>query len=113
MSRTELTEWTWSRFEATPPMATYLVAWAVTEFEAVERTIRMAEAGRKLAVRFWTRPGDGHRVAAALDISERVLDTLEGYLNATYPLPKMDFMVLPASDMDFPSIENWGLVFVG
>ncbi|OSX62014.1 hypothetical protein POSPLADRAFT_1143568 [Postia placenta MAD-698-R-SB12] len=68
-------KWKITRFQTTPPMSTYLVAYANGRFEHVETT---------------------YTTNFALDVKRRVLPIYEKVFNIEYPLPKLDTLV--ASD---------------
>lgn len=81
-----------SRFEETPPMSTYLVAFAVTDFECVSSMTAAAIAvnvcGRPEAI----RNGEGN---FALEVSTKVIPYYEQSYNVSYPLTKCDHLALP------------------
>ena len=103
--------WTWSRFEPTPPMSTYLVAWIITDFAVTEISVK-TRAGTKVPIRLWTKPSDAYRATASLDMSRRVFTALDQYFRVPYSLPKMDIVALPFETGDFAGMENWGLITV-
>lgn len=43
-----------------------------------------------------------------LKISESAVKVLEDYTDISYPLPKLDHLMIPQPDM--PAMENWGLI---
>lgn len=61
-------------FERTPRMSTYLLAWAVGDFEYVEDFTRRQYQGRKLPVRVYTTKGLKEQACFALDNAHRILD---------------------------------------
>ena len=81
-----------SRFEETPPMSTYLVALAVTDFECVSSVTPAGTAinvcGRPEAI----RNGEGN---FALEVSTKVIPYYEQSYNISYPLSKCDNFALP------------------
>ncbi|XP_063230525.1 aminopeptidase N-like [Bacillus rossius redtenbacheri] len=92
---------TWDRFEETPmPMATYLVAFLVSDFASVT-----SADGR---LRTWQR-GDAVRQGDySATFSPDVLAVLENYTGVDYFLPKLDQEAVP--DFAAGAMENWGLV---
>jgi aminopeptidase N len=97
----------WTRFEATPPMSTYLVAVTVTDFKSVDRVYK-TQRGR-IPIRFWAQPRHLPRVVYAADLSPKVVMFLEKHLLVPYSLTKMDYVALTGR-MPFAAMENWGLV---
>ncbi|XP_052123290.1 aminopeptidase N-like, partial [Frankliniella occidentalis] len=92
----------WDHYEESVPMSTYLVAFAVTDFESRRSSMRNGT----FAV--WTRSEAVDQAKYALEIGPRVLEYFEKYFNIRYPLPKMDMMALP--DFAAGAMENWGLI---
>lgn len=98
------TTWNVTEFETTPKMSTYLLAFIVSQFEAVEA---MQD---KVLIRIWGRPqaiaaGQGEY---ALNVTGPILKFFENHYNTSYPLPKSDQVALP--DFNAGAMENWGLV---
>lgn len=79
------------RFETTPIMSTYLVAFCVGEFDVLE-----GETAEKVAVRVWTPPGLKEQGRFALDVACKTLSFFTQYFDQPYPLPKMDMVRSPA-----------------
>ena len=81
-----------SRFEQTPPMSTYLVAFVLTDFECITNYtvnhIRVSVCGRPEAI----RQGEGD---FALHVGTYVLTYFEQSYNVTYPLTKCDHFAIP------------------
>ncbi|GLH03167.1 Aminopeptidase [Gryllus bimaculatus] len=96
--------WVWDRFEQSPPMATYLAAWAVGPLES-----RNASADGRLRV--WGRPAVLGDAQYALDTGDRIRRLLAEWLDEPDPLPKMDLLALPSFVSD--ALENWGLISFG
>ncbi|KAJ6662846.1 hypothetical protein lerEdw1_011050 [Lerista edwardsae] len=96
--------WNETTFEPTPRMSTYLVAFIVSQFEAVENF------QDHILIRIWGRPraiveGQG---AYALNVTGPILGFFEKHYNTSYPLSKSDQVALP--DFNAGAMENWGLV---
>lgn len=93
-----------STFEETPLISTYLLSWAVTNFDW----------------RIVTNPDVNHRVFArkskisdsfqSLSFGYFVLRNLEKYLQVNYSLPKVDSIAIPGLT---GAVENWGLITYG
>ena len=90
------------KFEKTPVMSTYLVAFIIGPFEAIEGT------DSRRPIRVFTRPGMKELGKFSLDVACQSLPYYEDYFGVPYSLPKMDLIAIP----DFPigAMENWGLV---
>ncbi|XP_006158456.1 aminopeptidase Q [Tupaia chinensis] len=97
-------KWTATTFDTTPRMPTYLAAFALCDFDQVNRTERGKE------IRIWARKdaianGDADY---ALNAAGPIFSFLEDLLNISYPLPKTDIIALPYFDNH--AMENWGLM---
>ncbi|KAI7832592.1 peptidase family M1-domain-containing protein [Gamsiella multidivaricata] len=93
-------------FEKTPIMSTYLVAWAVGDFEYVESTTTKLE--NPVTCRVYTLPGLKEQGRFAVEITPKILEYFSEIFGTAYPLPKMDQIAVP--DFDMGAMENWGLV---
>lgn len=91
------------KFERTPIMSTYLVAFIVGEYDFIES---QTEDG--IRVRVYAPVGKAEQGRFSLDVSVRALDFYRQYFGIAYPLKKMDLIAL--SDFAFGAMENWGLV---
>ncbi|XP_015284404.1 PREDICTED: aminopeptidase N [Gekko japonicus] len=96
--------WTRTTFEPTLKMSTYLLAFIVSQFEAVN-----ADQNGTL-IQIWGRPnaireGQGEY---ALNVTGPILSFFERHYNTAYPLSKSDQVALP--DFNAGAMENWGLV---
>ena len=89
-------------FAPTPKMSTYLVCFAVGEYDSIE-----AKTQSGVVVRVWAKHGEAHLGQYALDVGTRTLDFYEKFFGIKYPLPKMDMIAL--ANMG-GAMENWGLV---
>ena len=79
---------TWTVFEITPKMSTYLLAWSIVDFDIVAaKGENFYNWARKDAV-------NDNLTALADDLSPKMLSFLESKLNFPYPLEKMDLMVI-------------------
>ncbi|CAF3554685.1 unnamed protein product [Rotaria sordida] len=81
-----------SRFEETPPMSTYLIAFVLTDFECVSRVtsanIEVNVCGRPEAI----LNGEGD---FALEVSTKLIPYYEQSYNISYPISKCDHFALP------------------
>ncbi|XP_019495552.1 PREDICTED: aminopeptidase N [Hipposideros armiger] len=97
--------WSVTEFDTTPVMSTYLLAYIVSEFTAVEET-----APNNVLIRIWARPSatkEGHGIYA-LNKTGLILNFFAEHYNTSYPLTKSDQIGLP--DFNAGAMENWGLV---
>lgn len=87
-------------FDSTPKMSSYLVAFAIGEFNVIEQDFGN---GRKMQVITTVdkKPGD-----YALDVAAKIIPYYEEFLGVKYPLPKMDN--LQVAEFSAGAMENWG-----
>uniref|UniRef100_A0A1I7SBU0 Aminopeptidase n=1 Tax=Bursaphelenchus xylophilus TaxID=6326 RepID=A0A1I7SBU0_BURXY len=91
------------KYETTPIMSSYLIAFAVGEFEYIE-----AKAKTGTLVRLYTCPGKKEQGRFALDVACRALEYYTEWFAQPYPIPKCDLIAIP--DFSMGAMENWGLV---
>ncbi|MCA3015310.1 MAG: M1 family metallopeptidase, partial [Myxococcaceae bacterium] len=95
------------RFAKSPPMPSYLVAFAVGPFEFVD-------AGRhgqkKTPVRIVTPRGKAAEARYAQETTGPILERLEAYFGSPYPYEKLDQLALPVGT---GAMENPGLITYG
>ncbi|NXL31926.1 AMPE aminopeptidase, partial [Glaucidium brasilianum] len=95
--------WTRTTFEKSVPMSTYLVCFAVHQFQWVET---FSASGKPLRV--YAQPLQIHTAEYAANITKDVFDFFEKYFNLSYSLPKLDKIAIP--DFGTGAMENWGLI---
>ncbi|KAJ3797238.1 leucyl aminopeptidase [Lentinula aff. detonsa] len=106
---TDLNEdWKVTKFETTPLMSSYLVAFANGPFEYLESSAKMPLSGRTIPLRIYATKDLIHQAQFALDVKAKVLPLYEQVFEVEYPLPKLDTLV--ANDFDAGAMENWGLI---
>jgi puromycin-sensitive aminopeptidase len=95
------TRWKTTEFESTPIMSTYLLAFAVADFQNItERT----EDGKKDFSVYSSKDAlSGMRFA--LEIGQKALKALEEYIEHDYTLGKIDFIAI--DDFLMGAMENW------
>lgn len=91
------------RFEPSPLMSTYLVAFIVGDLASVEGT-----SGNGTLVRVFATRGKEEHGRFALENSLKILDYMNDYFGIDYPLPKMDHLAIP--DFAAGAMENWGAI---
>lgn len=74
-----------TRFETTPVMSTYLIAFAVTDFR-----YRANDANSTLPMRVFATPSNYAKTEFPLVEGEKAIKALENYLQVPYVLAKMD-----------------------
>lgn len=95
-------------FAKTPKMSTYLVAWAIGQFEYVESSTAREYNGARLPIRVYTIPGQSENGRYALETAQNAVDYLSTVFDIDYPLPKLDLLAVPQFGAN--AMENWGLV---
>ncbi|KAJ7905297.1 leucyl aminopeptidase [Mycena olivaceomarginata] len=101
-------KWKISKFQTTPKMSTYIVAFANGPFVFLEQKVVMPLSGKTVPLRIYSTPDVIHQAAFALDVAARVMPIYETVFDVEYPLPKLDTLV--ASDFDAGKFSNWGLI---
>jgi aminopeptidase N len=89
-------------FDDTKKMSTYLVAYAVSDFEPISS---FSKRGIQLSV--YTQPGKTKLGEYALKVAQKVLDYYEDVFAIPYPLTKLTHMAIPSFSAG--AMENWGL----
>ncbi|KAG6919995.1 hypothetical protein DXG01_013344 [Tephrocybe rancida] len=108
--------WKITTFQSTPPMSTYIVAFANGHFEHLESSVKMPLSGKTIPLKIYDPLTFGpaatadviHQAQFALDVKAAVLPLYEKVFDVEYPLPKLDTLV--ATDFDAGAMENWGLI---
>jgi aminopeptidase N len=92
-------------FAATPKMSTYLLFFALGEFERATAMAGRTELG------VVTTKGGAAQAAFALEASKTLLGEYNRYFGVQYPLPKLDNVAAPGRSQFFGAMENWGAIF--
>ncbi|KAJ5722092.1 Alanine/arginine aminopeptidase [Penicillium malachiteum] len=95
-------------FEKTPVMSTYLLAWAIGDFEYVEAMTQRKYQGKSIPVRVYTTRGLKEQARFALECAHQTVDYFSEIFEIEYPLPKAD--LLAVHEFAMGAMENWGLV---
>ncbi|KAL3103892.1 hypothetical protein niasHT_022407 [Heterodera trifolii] len=90
-------------FARTPFMSTYLVAFAVGNFEYVE-----GKSKTGANVRIYSVPGKKEQGNYALEVVTKSIDFYSEWFDFKMPLPKCDVLAMP--DFAMGAMENWGLI---
>jgi aminopeptidase N len=89
-------------FQKTPRMSTYLLFFAVGEFEFIEDT------EGDILVRAGTMPGMTEYARFGMEFGKKALKFCEDYYGLKYPFPKLDLIAIP--DFAAGAMENWGAI---
>lgn len=94
------------KFETSPEMSTYLVAFIVSNMVSSN----YSEIDKRYAprVEIWTRPEVTDMTKYAYTVTRKVLPFFENYFGIPFKLPKIDMVAVP--DFGFSAMENWGLI---
>lgn len=97
-------------FARTPPLPTYLMAWAVGPLDVVEAPPIPPGAVRAhpVPLRGVAPRGRGGELAFALAATPAILEAIEAYTGSAYPFAKLDVVAVP--DFAAGAMENVGLV---
>uniref|UniRef100_A0A8C9RVT5 Aminopeptidase n=1 Tax=Scleropages formosus TaxID=113540 RepID=A0A8C9RVT5_SCLFO len=90
-------------FQLSVPMSTYLVCFAVHQFEYVERI-----SSRGVPLRIYVQPLQIHTAEYAANTTKKIFDYFETYFNMNYSISKLDKIAIP--DFGTGAMENWGLI---
>jgi aminopeptidase N/puromycin-sensitive aminopeptidase len=90
------------KFDTTPKMSTYLVAFLVGDFQCT------AGESDGVAIRSCSTPGKVALTPYSLDVAKFVLHYYDDYFGIPYPLKKLDLIALP--DFEAGAMENFGAI---
>ncbi|VDB85600.1 unnamed protein product [Peniophora sp. CBMAI 1063] len=108
MTGEDTTQWVKTVFQTTPPMSTYIVAYANGPFQFIEGSYTSPISKEEKPVRVWTTADLIGNARYTLDVASRALPAYEALFELEMPLPKMD--ILAISESDVGAMENWGLI---
>ncbi|KAJ6641474.1 Aminopeptidase M1, partial [Pseudolycoriella hygida] len=94
-----------TRFEQTPPISSYLIAFVIFDFNFKEM-----KNDNGYRYRIYASAAKIDRVEYALIESDKVHTALSNYLRMNFTLPKMDQVALPNYSPEYGATENWGLI---
>ncbi len=93
------------RFARTPRMSSYLLFFALGYFERIHRVVDGVDVGVVV------RRGHAEEGRYALDSAAQLLTYFNEWFGIAYPLPKLDLVAGPGSNLGFGAMENWGAIF--
>ncbi len=93
------------RFQQSPKMSTYLLFFALGDFD---RATTMAD-GVEIGV--VTQKGKADQAQFSLESAAAVIKEYNDYFGVPYPLPKLDNIASPGSSQFFSAMENWGAIY--
>lgn len=100
--------WQTVSFQQTPKMSSYLLVWAIGDFEYIEAFTERKYNGKSLPFRIYTTRGSKNQGQYALDHGTDIIDYYSNLFGMEYPLPKID--CLAVHEFSHNAMENWGLV---
>jgi len=92
-------------FATTPKMSTYLLFFALGDFERASAKVDGIEVG------VVTRRGALAQAQFALASQQAILREYNDYFGVRYPLPKLDNVAGAGRSQFFSAMENWGAIF--
>ncbi|XP_068195817.1 glutamyl aminopeptidase [Antennarius striatus] len=90
-------------FQKSVIMSTYLVCFAVHQFEYVEKT-----SASGIPLRIYAQPSQLRTAKYAADTTKVIFDYFEEYFSMSYSISKLDQIAIP--DFGTGAMENWGLI---
>lgn len=97
------------RYQTTPPIPTYLLAWIVGPLDVREGALPAAgPRARALPFRGIAARGRGDELTYALEHTPPLLEALERYFGEPYPFAKLDVIAVP--DFSAGAMENAGAI---
>nr|XP_018263637.1 aminopeptidase 2 [Kwoniella dejecticola CBS 10117]OBR85795.1 aminopeptidase 2 [Kwoniella dejecticola CBS 10117] len=100
--------WKITKYETSPLMSTYLVAFASGGFASLESAHHSKLTGKTVPLKIYATKDQIKQAQFALDIKKWALPVYEEIFDIPYALPKLDTLV--AHDFDAGAMENWGLI---
>jgi alanyl aminopeptidase len=96
-------------FAATPPLPSYLVAFATGPFEIVDG----GKSRSGVPIRILGLPGRTAGATWALHVTRDILARMEDFTAIPYPYQKLDFVAVPRTGTRWIAMENPGLITFG
>jgi len=97
------------RYQTTPPLPTYLMAWIVGPLDVLEGALpAVGPREHALPFRGFAARGRGPELAYAMERTPPLLESLERYFGTPYPFRKLDVIAVP--DFSAGAMENVGAI---
>ena len=93
------------RFATSPKMSTYLLFFALGDFDRATAKVGDTEIG------VITQKGVVSQAAFGLQSAQAILREYNDYFGMPYPLPKLDNIASPGRSQFFGAMENWGAIY--
>jgi len=90
-------------FQTSPLMSSYLLAFAIGDFEYVEKVSK-----HNLRIRMYCSINNKDKLNFALNVTSSALDWFENWFGIKYPINKLDSIAI--NDFSSGAMENWGLI---
>jgi puromycin-sensitive aminopeptidase len=87
-------------FDVSPKMSTYLLAWAIGQFDYIQ-----SKTSHGVTIRVFSPPGRANEGQFALGVAKRALDFFDDFFQLPYPLPKLDMIC--CTEFAMGAMENW------
>jgi aminopeptidase N len=108
-TRKDLADKTTFEFATTPPLPTYLVAFAVGDFDVREGLLPASvDPASTAPIRLIATKGRGALGELALEATAALTRELASYFDIAYPYPKLDIVAVP--NLAAGAMENAGLI---
>ena len=101
--------WKTLRFEPTPPLPSYLLAFAVGPFDIVDAGATPSQAFSPTPMRVITPAGRAVDGAFAATSTGAIVQRLEAFFDQPHPYPKLDSLAVPVT-VNFEAMEHAGLI---
>ncbi len=108
VERREADGWTTLQFATSPPMPTYLLAFAAGPLDVLPYSRQGDGPKQRVPTRLLAPQGKSERGRLALQMAVEHLALLEEYFGHSYPYPKLDIVAVP--EFAAGAMENPGLV---
>ncbi|KAK3735413.1 hypothetical protein QZH41_005488 [Actinostola sp. cb2023] len=94
---------TFDHYSKSVLMPTYLLAFAVGDFQSKETVSK-----NNITMRYYSRPSFVHKLNYALSVGGKIMTYFENLFGVKYSLPKEDMAAIPMFGSG--AMENWGLI---
>lgn len=93
---------TWTHFETSPVMSTYLIGYVVSDYANLTGRVSNTTVG------FWSRKNAISEMEYVFEVGKQILPILAEYVGSNYTLPKLDNLAIP--HFSSGAVENWGVI---